>query len=185
MSDKSYEVFTKVLKDESITDVTEKVRKAFRESNIQFLKEMNMEWKVRCILGLIAKLKEEHEDASINFELINEILGEVDQYDFNDFEEVKTVEDLQNILWNVVEASVMDGNWRVCTCKKCKNKFHLSYKKTMWFEKKGFPIPKTCDYCKKGIERPIPKKEVKKEEVVEEHVPTTMELALKKANVLK
>lgn len=179
MSDKAREVFSKALEDLKDEDVTVRVQGALREMNKQILREFPLELRLNCLIGLVYQTIEE--GVGTNFELVNELLrDEEDPYAYNLMREISSLEELVSLRDEIVEAMLVNGDFRKCTCKKCKESFNLSFGEVEFYRKKNFPLPKTCKYCKKGIEKPKmqPKREVSSPKE-EEHIPTAMEIALR------
>ena len=180
-NDRAIEAFRNSIKNSEETDDIKKVDNAMREMNKEILKSFPLELRINCILGLISKANAEGKDSKIDFTVINEILhSNIGPYDYNLIPHIKSVEDISNLRDNILTATFLNGPWRKRHCKKCNEDFYLTFGQVQFYKEKGFPLPKQCEYCKKGIEKP--KKEVpnnKKEEL--EDLPSAMEVALKKA----
>ena len=181
MSDKAIEAFRNSIKNSTETDEVKKVREAMTAMNKEILIGFPLELRIRSILGMISRMEDK---SNLNYDSINEIIhANIGEYDYNILPEVHTVEEIENILWDIGNSIFMNTNYRKCTCKKCKDDFYLTFGEVEFYQRKEFKMPKMCPYCKKGIEKPK-KVEIKKEEpVIEEKLPTAMEIAMKKAGL--
>lgn len=179
--ERAINAFRDAIKNSTSDDPVVQCREGMAAMNKEILKSFPLELRIRSMLGMIANMEDKN---NINFEVVNEILhANIGEYDFNILPEVSTIEELENILWDIGNAIFMNTNYRKCTCKKCKDDFYLSFGEVEFYQRKEFKMPKMCPYCKKGIEKPKPKKDIEVKEEVEEHIPTAMEIALKKAGL--
>ena len=102
------------------------------------------------------------------FDKVNEILKHPcknDEYDYNIFDEINSVQELKD-LQDVSNAAEYDiGPKRKEICKKCGYPFYLTKGELDWYFHKGLKVPKTCEFCRKGLERPVkidPKNKISK-----------------------
>jgi len=123
------------------------------------------------------------------FDKVNEILKHPcknDEYDYNIFDEINSVQELKDLQDTSNAAEYDIGPKRKEICKKCGHPFYLTKGELDWYFARELKIPKTCQYCRKGIKRPemiYPENTNFNESLEEEPVKTEMQIALEKAGI--
>lgn len=90
-------------------------------------------------------------EADIDWDKVNELLTtNRDEYDFNFFKRIETVEQLVWARADCIAASLdsYDGIWQEHTCKDCGNTFVMSYNEVEFYKEKGLHVPKRCKACR-------------------------------------
>lgn len=143
------------------------------------LKKMPVWMKCNFLLNKIT----EHQ-VNVSWDKVNKILKEsYIKYDFNDFKEVTSVEELAEVAANAREATVPEFNMPYYRqkCKTCSEDFTLTRKEIDYFTNNKLFVPKRCYYCRKGLEKP--KMIVPTIKEVEEPTKSAFQLAFEKANI--
>lgn len=168
---------------EENSNVEEQAKAILDEMSRKILLDMPVWMKCNYLMNQIARIPKELQE-NINWDKVNEILLNTNlPMDFNIFDRVSSIEELDNVRGDAILASTPEFHMSYLrkTCKKCKNTFTLTLSEINWYEKKGLHIPSRCQYCRKGEERPKP---IAKIEPKEEPMKTSMELAMEKAGIL-
>ena len=151
------------------------------------LKGMPVWMKCNFLLNAINQKEEvtiDELNQQIDWVKINELLKDSTlDIDYNIFDRISSIEDLEELRVNSTIASVPEMNqpYYIKVCKICGDEFTLTKGEVDWFEKKDLQLPCKCYYCRKKIQKPIT--QVKVEEKEEEPMKTAMQLALEKAGI--
>lgn len=167
-------------------------KKILSEASQKALEELPIWMKCNIILkDLRDHFIETNEDLDENqLKWINKILKHPckynNEFDFNIFDEIHNLDELKE-LQDASNAAEYDiGPKRKEICKKCGNAFYLTKGELDWYFSRNLNVPKKCQYCRKGIERPVmiyPENENFYESIEEEPVKTEMQIALEKAGM--
>ena len=110
--------------------------------------------RVACIYGIILRSLRNNgaTEEDIDWEKVNDILlCNINQYDFNIIDPVKSLADLHDILDRIYSAPLLPGlPWRRCKCKECKKLFYMSIGEVEFYEKKKLDTPKRCPDCRQA-----------------------------------
>lgn len=121
---------------------------------IDRLSEETMMVRVACIRGIILRSLRNSgaTEEDIDWEKVNDILlCNINQYDFNIIDPVKSLADLNDIQDRINSASLIPGlPWRRCKCKDCKKLFYMHIQEVEFYEKKKLDTPKRCPGCRKA-----------------------------------
>lgn len=172
--------------EENAKEIGVALRKIFKEVAKETLSEMPVWMKCNYLLNVIMKdgVSIEELNKNVNWDEINEILKSSKfDIDYNIFDRISSIEDLEELRVNSTIASVPEMNqpYYRKVCKVCGDEFTLTKGEVDWFEKKDLKLPCKCYYCRKKIQKPIT--QVKKEEKEEEPMKTAMQLALEKVGI--
>lgn len=135
--------------------------KTFKEVNklvksilIDRLTEETMTVRISYIRWFILRSLRENgaTEANVDWEKVNDILlCNINQYDFNVVDPVKSLADLQDIQDRLNSASLLhDLPWRRCKCKDCKKLFYMDAGEVDFYKRKKLDIPKRCPDCRKA-----------------------------------
>ena len=146
---------TETIKDAMEMMETIKNAQKFVESRlIDHLSEETMMVRVACIRGIILRSLRNNgaTEEDIDWEKVNDILlCNINQYDFNIIDPVKSLADLNDIQDRINSASLLPGlPWRRCKCKDCKKLFYMPIGEVEFYEKKKLDTPKRCPSCRKA-----------------------------------
>lgn len=146
---------TETIKDAMEMMETIKNAQKFVESRlIDHLSEETMMVRVACIRGIILRSLRNNgaTEEDIDWEKVNDILlCNINQYDFNIIDPVKSLADLNDIQDRINSASLLPGlPWRRCKCKDCKKLFYMGIQEVEFYEKKKLDTPKRCPSCRKA-----------------------------------
>ena len=175
---------TKKEKAETIKEA----KQILRNISIDILKKMPVSMKSAVILSDLNKNKCQKLDEK-QLKEINEILKypcEGDVYDFNIFDEIHNIKDLEELFEQSNYADMGIYPKYKQTCKKCGHTFYLNNTEIKWYLIKNLNIPKKCEFCRKGLKRPEKvkaKSKISNESLEEETVKTEMQIALEKAGI--
>lgn len=121
---------------------------------IDHLSEETMMVRVACIRGIILRSLQNNgaTEENINWDKVNDILlCNINQYDFNIIDPVRSLADLNDIQDRLNSASLLPGlPWRRCKCKDCKKLFYMGLGEVEFYEKKKLDTPKRCPNCRKA-----------------------------------
>lgn len=176
-----------VTKKEKVETIKE-ARQLLRNTSIDILKKMPISMKSAIILSDLNKNNVEKLDEK-QLKEINEILKhpcEGDVYDFNIFDEIRNIKDLEELFEKSNYADMGIYPKYKQTCKKCGHTFYLNNTEIKWYLIKNLNIPKKCEFCRKGLKRPDKiesKSKISNESLGEEPVKTEMQIALEKAGM--
>lgn len=169
-----------------------RVREMMSEHAYEFSKKFPIWMKCNLLMNQIhaGELLEqgktiEEINLMVNWDKVNSFLQDsyVD-YDYNMFDEIKTIEDLERLRGDAITASVMD-DWPSYRqkCKQCGHDFSMSRKEINWFLNRELNVPHRCNYCRKGIKRPEPVKVIIPEPKPVVPEKTSMQIAMEKAGL--
>lgn len=121
---------------------------------IDHLSEETTMVRVACIYGIVLRSLRNNgaTEEDIDWEKVNDILlCNINQYDFNIIDPVKSLADLHDILDRINSAPLLPGlPWRRCKCKECKKLFYMSIGEVEFYEKKKLDTPKRCPDCRRA-----------------------------------
>ena len=108
---------------------------------------MRLNWVCNSINDM---LKNGYSKEDISWDNVNEILTtNVDEYDFNFFKRIETVEQLVWVVAACQAASICGEEiWQEHTCKDCGKGFCMSYNEVEFYKNKELRIPKRCRICR-------------------------------------
>lgn len=91
-------------------------------------------------------------EEDIDWGKVNDILlCNINQYDFNIIDPVKSLADLNDIQDRINSASLLAGlPWRRCKCKECKKLFYMCEQEVEFYKNKKLDTPKRCPACRKA-----------------------------------
>ena len=146
---------TETIKDAMEMMETIKNAQKFVESRlIDHLSEETMMVRVACIRGIILRSLRDNNatEAGIDWEKVNDILlCNINQYDFNVVDPVKSLADLNDIQDRINSASLLPNlPWRRCKCKDCKKLFYMGIDEVDFYRRKKLDTPKRCPDCRKA-----------------------------------
>lgn len=118
-------------------------------------------------------------DKNTNWDRLNIILeSDTDQYDYNMFDRIESISDLDREVDKCIDSYVNNGPWRQINCRSCNNKFIINSRKIFQLRSKEYKVPSLCNECKSKRE-PIAYSTDKG------NTETAMEIALRKAGIIK
>ena len=121
---------------------------------IDQLREETMMVRVAYIRGIILRSLRNSgaTEEDIDWEKVNDILlCNINQYDFNIIDPVKSLADLNDIQDRINSASLLPGlPWRRCKCKECKKLFYMCEQEAEFYKNKKLDTPKRCPACRKA-----------------------------------
>lgn len=174
-------------KEETIKEA----RKIIRNASLKAIENLPVSLRCSVILADLRNhnLNENDDLDETQLKEINRILKipyKYDKYDYNIFDEIHNIKELNELfeMSNYADFGIYP-KYRE-TCKKCGDMFYLNIHEINWYLNKKLKIPKTCEYCRKGLERPTkiePKNKISNESLEEEPVKTEMQIALEKAGI--
>lgn len=102
------------------------------------------------LLNTIGNLLEQGKsEVDINWGKVNELLTtNRNEYDFNAFDEIKSVEELASARADCLASSMDFGVWQTHMCRDCGKMFYMNYNEVKFFESKELHIPKRCKPCR-------------------------------------
>ena len=121
---------------------------------IDQLREETMMVRVAYIRGIILRSLRNSgaTEEDIDWEKVNDILlCNINQYDFNIVDPVKSLADLNDIQDRINSAALLPGlPWRRCKCKECKKLFYMCEQEVEFYKNKKLDTPKRCPACRKA-----------------------------------
>ena len=135
-------------------DTIANAQKIVESRLIDQLREETMMIRVAYIRGIILRSLRNSgaTEEDIDWEKVNDILlCNINQYDFNIIDPVKSLADLNDIQDRIDSASLIAGlPWRRCKCKECKKLFYMCEKEVEFYKNKKLDTPKRCLACRKA-----------------------------------
>ena len=135
-------------------DTIANAKKTIESRLIDQLSEETMMVRVACIRGIIFRSLRNSDttEEDIDWEKVNDILlCNINQYDFNIIDPVKSLADLNDIQDRIDSAPLFPGlPWRRCKCKDCKKLFYMGIQEVEFYKKKKLDTPKRCPDCRKA-----------------------------------
>lgn len=171
-------------KEETIKEA----KQILKNISIDILKQMPVSMKSSVILSDLNRNNIKELDKN-QLKEINEIIKYPyygNGYDYNIIDEIHNIKDLEEIYEKSIYADLGIYPKYKQTCKKCGHTFYLNNSEIEWYLNKNLNIPKTCEFCRKGLKRPDKiesKSKISNESLEEETVKTEMQIALEKAGV--
>ena len=108
---------------------------------------MRLNWMCNSINSLI---KNGRTESDIDWNKVNEILTtHVNEYDFNFFKRIETIEQLVWTASSCQAASICGEEfWQEHKCKDCGEWFVMTYNEVEFYRNKELHIPKRCKACR-------------------------------------
>ena len=140
---------TEITKEEW-AETNRKINEWFHETEMNTLKKMPLWMRLNYFINKICKaIKDGYKNEDIKWDYVNEMCTkDLDQFDYNMYESVDTVEKLDRIRFDVICASEGIGSWHKHKCKDCGKEFYMTYKEVHFYEEKGLNLPKRCKECR-------------------------------------
>lgn len=131
-------------------ETNRKVTEWLHEIEMDTLKKMPLWMRLNYFLNKVCKaIQDGYQNEDIKWDYINEMCTkDLNQFDYNMYESVDTVEKLDSIRGGVFCASEGIGPWHKHKCKDCGNEFYMTYREVHFYEKKGLNLPKRCKECR-------------------------------------
>ena len=173
------ETFKKVF-DETSGDGLTKFNAANKEATISLVKSWPVWMRCNFLLNSISDTKNQ---SDVNWTFINEVLNfQNDNYDFNLFEKVESIEDLKCVRDDAIVSETPEFNlpYFKKKCKQCGDNFILTRGEIDYFLDKKLNVPNRCKCCRKGIKKEKPKA---MENINISSEKTAMQLAFEKAGI--
>ena len=126
------------------------VREMFHETEVRTLKKMPLWMRLNYFINRISQaIADGHTNEDVKWDYINEMCtADLDPFDYNMFESVSTIEELDKHRFNALCAAEGLGPWHKHKCKDCGKDFHMMYKEVHFYEEKGLSLPKRCKACR-------------------------------------
>ena len=140
---------TEITKEEW-EETNRKVSEMMREIQIETLKKFPLWMRMNWFTNQMNKaLLDKHDESEINWDFINEMCtNNLDQFDYNMYESVDTIERFKYQRFDVIAASEGVGPWHKHKCKDCGQEFYMTYKEVHFYKDKGLSLPKRCKECR-------------------------------------
>lgn len=136
------------------TETIKEANKLVKSILIDRLTEETMTVRVSYIRWFILRSLRENgaTEADVDWEKVNDILlCNINQYDFNVIDPVKSLADLRDIQDRINSASLLPNlPWRRCKCKDCKKLFYMNVDEVEFYKRKKLDTPKRCPDCRKA-----------------------------------
>ena len=136
------------------TETIKEANKLVKSILIDRLTEETMTVRVSYIRWFILRSLRENgaTEADVDWEKVNDILlCNINQYDFNVIDPVKSLADLRDIQYRINSASLLPNlPWRRCKCKDCKKLFYMNVDEVEFYKRKKLDTPKRCPDCRKA-----------------------------------
>lgn len=131
----------------TINEASKIIQDMQKKALLTFPMWMRLNWICNSINDM---LKNGHSEEDISWDNVNEILTtNVDEYDFNFFKRIETVEQLVWTAATCRAASICGEEiWQEHTCKDCGKGFCMSYNEVEFYKNKELRIPKRCRICR-------------------------------------
>ena len=140
---------TEITKEE-FEETTRKVKEWFCETEKNTLIKMPLWMRLNYFFNKVCKaIKDGYKNEDIKWDYINEMCTkDLDQFDYNMFDGVDTVEQLDEIRGRVICASAGIVPWHKHKCKDCGREFVMSYNEVHFYATNGLNLPKRCKECR-------------------------------------
>ena len=140
---------TEITKEEW-EETNRKVREWFHEIEVNTLKKMPLWMRLNFFLNKVSQaIKDGHKNEDIKWDYINEMCtAELNQFDYNMYENVDSIEKLDGQRFNLICATEGVGPWHKHKCKDCGEEFYMTYREVHFYEEKGLSLPKRCKECR-------------------------------------
>ena len=141
---------------QDLEECNRKMREMFQKAEIETLQKMPM-WMRFNYLGnkLSRALNNGATNNDINWDKLNHLLSDNrDEYDFNCYDRIATLEQFFEVRDLCIEGSFLNGIWQKRLCKDCGNVFFMDFSEVEFFRNKELHLPKRCPKCRanrKGI----------------------------------
>lgn len=131
-------------------ETNRKVREMFHEVEVNTLKKMPLWMRLNFFLNKVGHaFKDGHKNEDIKWDYINEMCTkDLNQFDYNMYENVNTIEGLDKMRGDVIFASEGIGPWHKHKCKDCGKEFYMIYREVHFYEERGLSLPKRCKECR-------------------------------------
>ena len=135
---------------QDLEECNRKMREMFQKAEIETLQKMPM-WMRFNYLGnkLSRALKDGVTNNDIDWDKLNHLLSDNrDEYDFNCYDRIATLEQFFEARDLCIEGSFLNGIWQKHSCKDCRSRFFMSYSEVEFFRNKKLHLPKRCPECR-------------------------------------
>ena len=131
-------------------EVSRKMRESLQETELRVLATFPMWMRFNYIGNKINKLLQSgHAEDEIDWDKVNYLLSNNrDEYDFNDYGEIKTADQFLDARELCFEGQILIGPWQLHVCKNCGKKFTMRFSEVEFYCKKGLHLPKRCPECR-------------------------------------
>ena len=138
------------MNNNEMSEITRKARELFHETQIRTLKKMPLWMRLNYFLNIVGKaMLDGHTNEDIKWDYINEMCSaDLDQFDYNMYENVDTIEKLEGTRFNVICATEGLGPWHKHKCRDCGNTFTMTFNEVNFYKKHGLHLPKRCKACR-------------------------------------
>jgi hypothetical protein len=114
-----------------------------------FMIEAFLKLPVQMRLRYFVNILGDKENKDINFDKINEMIcKDIDKYDYNNYSDFETKEDIFHALYDCETASLGVTAWSYDVCKDCGQEFYLMINEVDFYQQKGFELPRRCPKCR-------------------------------------
>lgn len=131
-------------------ETNRKVRELFHETEVRTLKKMPLWMRLNYFINRVSQaIADGHTNEDIKWDYVNEMCtADLSPFDYNMFESVSTIEELDGHRFNVLCAEQGIGPWHKHKCKDCGNTFSMMFKEVNFYKEKGLHLPKRCKACR-------------------------------------
>lgn len=135
---------------QELEEVSRKMRESLQETELRVLATLPMWMRFNYIGNKINKLlQDKHIEDEIDWDKVNYLLSNNrDEYDFNDYDEIKTVDKFLDARELCFEGQILIGPWQIRVCKDCGKKFTMRFSEVEFYRKKKLHLPKRCPECR-------------------------------------
>lgn len=135
---------------QELEEVSRKMREFFQETELRVLATFPMWMRFNYIGNKINRLLEgEHTEDEIDWDKVNYLLSNNrDEYDFNDYDEIKNVDQFWGARELCIEGGILNGPWQLRVCKDCGKRFTMRFSEVDFYRKKELHLPKRCKECR-------------------------------------
>ena len=135
---------------QELEEVSRKMRESLYETELRVLATFPMWMRFNYIGNKINKLLQGgHAEDDIDWDKVNHLLSNNrDEYDFNDYDEIKTVDQFLDARELCFEGQILIGPWQLRVCKDCGKKFTMRFSEVEFYRKKKLHLPKRCPECR-------------------------------------
>ena len=141
---------SKQITQQEFEEVSSKMRESLQETELRVLATLPMWMRFNYIGNKINKLLQSgHTEDEIDFDKVNYLLSNNrDEYDFNDYDKIKTVDQFWDARELCIEGQILNGPWQLRVCKDCGKKFTMRFSEVEFYCKKELHLPKRCPECR-------------------------------------
>ena len=138
------------MNNSEMSEVTRKAHELIRDIQIRTLKNMPLWMRLNYFINIISQaIAKGRTNEEVDWDYVNEMCtADLDPFDYNMFENVSTIEELDGRRFNALCAAEGLGPWHKHKCRDCGNDFHMMYKEVHFYKEKGLSLPKRCKACR-------------------------------------